>query len=212
MHLQCSLPQARRAARLRSARTDRFICSSCPLFDVGCSAAHRVRACGLIAADGLVTAAHHFAAWRFILNCSYSRLTWHLPPSYTMAIRASRVIVRCPFYKRRRGLPRFRRNSRNKDRKVLNIFATIDIRCCVPVGEIEDVVRDIVPPHRVPAWIQRKATAEFVDDVVVPANDPIGWHRNLARRSRSMLYTLNSAFRRVTCGRSRNLPAHRRTF
>ena len=49
------------------------------------------------------------------------------------------------------------------------------------IGETENTVPDIVPSHRVPAQTERKPTAEFVHDVVVPAHDLIGAHCDLVR-------------------------------
>jgi hypothetical protein len=35
------------------------------------------------------------------------------------------------------------------------------------IGETENTVCDIVPPHRVPARTERQPAAEFVDDKIV---------------------------------------------
>src|SRR5258708_5819521 len=47
------------------------------------------------------------------------------------------------------------------------------------IGETENVVRDVVPMHRVPARTKRKPTAEFVDEAVVFSNDLISPHCDL---------------------------------
>ena len=47
------------------------------------------------------------------------------------------------------------------------------------IGKTEDVVRHIVPLHRVPARTQRKPTVECVDGGAVLAHELIGGHRNL---------------------------------